>query len=70
MVSEEDFGSDYKFDVWAIGIMLFKLMSGKFPFDGRKKKEIIDAILNQEPNYNLLTESGNKKLIDRERISD
>jgi serine/threonine protein kinase len=35
-------------DVWAIGVMLYSILFYKFPFNGKSKREIKDAILNKE----------------------
>lgn len=50
---------DNKVDVWAVGVITFFLMSGKFPFNndinhGPRQKAIQEAIKNKEPNYDDL----------------
>jgi serine/threonine protein kinase len=32
---------DYKIDIWALGILLFELMSGHAPFRGEKPEEVL-----------------------------
>lgn len=37
-------GVDARSDVWALGVMLFELLSGKQPFDGGSASQIMDAV--------------------------
>ena len=44
-------------DVWGIGIILFLLLTGKYPFDGSKRKSIFRRIRKKHidyEKYNLL----------------
>ena len=38
-------------DVWSIGIMLFMLLTGTYPFDGSRRKNIFKRILNEHIDY-------------------
>ncbi len=40
---------DARSDIWALGVILFELLSNRKPFDGDTLAEIIGAILNNEP---------------------
>ena len=40
-------------DEWACGILMFYLLSGKFPFDGKIEEEIFINIQNQKLNLNI-----------------
>ena len=40
-------------DEWACGILMFYLLSGKFPFDGKTEEEIFFNIQNQKLNLNI-----------------
>ena len=42
---------DFKCDVWASGILLYILLSGKAPFDGSTNEEIWASIKNDEAGY-------------------
>ena len=52
MVSGKDYTSNTKLDVWALGIILFRMIEGKFPFDGKKDKDIIQKILYSPLDFN------------------
>ncbi|MCB0283231.1 MAG: protein kinase [Calditrichaeota bacterium] len=40
---------DYLTDIWALGVVLFELFSGKLPFEGAYEQAVSYAILNEEP---------------------
>ena len=44
-------GHDEMIDVWGIGIVMFMLLTGKYPFDGSRKRSIFRRILNKELDY-------------------
>ena len=40
-------------DEWACGVLMYYLLSGKFPFDGNSEEEIFNNIEKQELNLNI-----------------
>lgn len=61
---------DYKYyglrhDVWGMGILMFMLLGGEFPFDGENEVEIMDKIKTKKPNWSLLEQANiHKEIID------
>ena len=43
---------DYKCDIWALGILTYVMLFGKYPFDDQNKSVLFDKIKNAEPKYN------------------
>lgn len=43
---------DHKIDMWAAGVVLFNMLSGKQPFFGKTDIDLINSVLTQEPVYN------------------
>ena len=40
----------YAVDWWAIGCLIFEMVTGKAPFKGKNRKKLHDAILNAKLN--------------------
>jgi myosin-light-chain kinase len=51
---KKDYDSDPKIDIWSLGIILYLLKFGKFPFDGKNREEILKNI-----GYNTVTFPNN-----------
>ena len=52
MASGEEFSSNRKLDIWALGIILYKMVEGAYPFEGKNAKEIIMSILKGKLEFN------------------
>ena len=55
---------DEKCDIWSIGVILYYMISGKFPFYAEKNLEIFEKILNEEPNFDKISTKISEKGID------
>jgi serine/threonine-protein kinase len=42
---------DGRTDIWAMGVVLYRVMSGRMPFDGETVGELFAAILERDPPY-------------------
>ncbi|CAD8124287.1 unnamed protein product [Paramecium sonneborni] len=43
-------------DVWSIGVMLYKMLSGQFPFQGSNKDELLESITKYQISDELITD--------------
>ena len=50
--SGEEYGSNRKLDIWALGIILYRMVEGVYPFEGKNTKEIIMSILKSKLEFN------------------
>jgi serine/threonine protein kinase len=51
VASGEEFSSNQKLDIWAMGIILYLMVEGCYPFDGKNTKEIIMSILRSKLEF-------------------
>jgi len=42
---------DYKVDMWAVGVVLFNMLSGKQPFSGENEDILINKVINDDINF-------------------
>lgn len=57
--------SDPKIDIWALGVLMFAMIIGKFPFDGASREQIKENIMNKEVNF-----EQKKKLLQAKKSSN
>ena len=42
-----------KCDIWSCGVILYILITGRPPFDGRNDEEIMNKVMQSKPSYEL-----------------
>ena len=52
IVGSEEFSSNPKIDIWALGVILYLMVEGCYPFNGKSTKEIIKSILKDNIEFN------------------
>ena len=52
MASGEEYSSNRKLDIWALGVILYRMVEGVYPFEGKNTKEIILSILKGKLEFN------------------
>jgi len=48
VLSHEDTKSSPAIDIWALGVIMFQLFTGKLPFTGQRVTDIKNSIINSE----------------------
>ncbi len=52
IASGEEYSSNPKIDIWALGIILYLMVQGCYPFEGKTTKDIIKSILRDKLEFN------------------
>ena len=52
IVSGKDYASNTKLDIWSLGIILFRMIEGYYPFEGKNEKDIVQKILYSPLEFN------------------
>ena len=48
----KEYCSNRKLDIWALGIILYRMIEGVYPFDGKSSKEVLANILKKKLEFN------------------
>ena len=48
----KEYPSNRKLDIWALGIILYRMVEGIYPFDGKNCKEVINNIMKKNLEFN------------------
>ena len=60
-------GYSYKADIWSLGIIIYKLIIGKFPFESNNKEELFNKIKNDQiifPEDSIISEDAKDLIKD------
>ena len=60
-ILEGNFESNTKIDIWSLGLILYRMIFGKFPFEGKNNEEIGWKILNEKIDFDVFYNNNNKR---------
>jgi serine/threonine protein kinase len=59
MLSESDPSTyDYRVDWWALGCLMFEMLTGKVPFAKKNRKKLYKSIQTEQPKFNSISEEA------------
>jgi serine/threonine protein kinase len=50
-VLQGDNASDPKIDIWSLGVMMYAMITGKYPFEGETREQIKETIINKDVSF-------------------
>ncbi|EAS01298.2 Serine/Threonine kinase domain protein (macronuclear) [Tetrahymena thermophila SB210] len=56
-------GYSFEVDIWALGILLYKLLTGYYPFAGKENKQLYKNILKCQPDYPMFISPSAQNLL-------
>ncbi|KAL4506793.1 hypothetical protein ABPG72_001214 [Tetrahymena utriculariae] len=58
-------GYSFEVDIWALGILLYKLLTGYYPFAGKENKQLYKNILKCQPEYPMFISPSAQNLLQQ-----
>ena len=46
-----DNASDPKIDIWALGVLMYAMIIGSYPFDGSTREKVKEVVINQQVDF-------------------